>query len=133
MAKLKITTVSEEGTFEQAISKSPPEMQKIAHDLRALIAGILPGVTEVPWPRQGNTGYGVGPKKMSEQFCYIFPQTKYVNLGFYYGTDLDNSSGLLEGTGKSLRHIKIHSREDVKNPAVKKLLMAASKHLPNLK
>jgi hypothetical protein len=33
----------------------------------------MPGVTEVPWVAQKSAGYGVGPKKMSEHFCYIAP------------------------------------------------------------
>ena len=44
--------------------------------------------------------YGVGPKKMSEHFCYIAPQKYYVNLGFMYGADLPDPNGLLEGSGK---------------------------------
>jgi hypothetical protein len=31
----------------------------------------MPDVVEVPWPRQRVIGYGVGPKKMSEHFCYV--------------------------------------------------------------
>jgi len=93
---------------------------------------VMPDITEVPWGQQKIAGYGVGPKKMSEHFCYIAPFKKHVNLGFMYGADLPDPEGLLEGVGKPMRHIKIRSLDDLKKPAVKKLVEAASKHLPKL-
>lgn len=121
------------GTFDAAVGRAPTETRKIAAAVRALIGEVMPGVIEVAWEQQGNVGYGVGPKKGSEQFCYIMPFAAHVNLGFFYGADLDDPAGLLEGTGKGLRHVKIRSVEDVKKPALRKLVAQASKHLPKLK
>ncbi len=45
-------------------------------------------------------GYGIGPKKMSEHFCYIALNEDYVNFGFNQGADLPDPKGLLEGSGK---------------------------------
>lgn len=124
--------MEDNGTFEDAIAAAPPKMKDIARAARKLVAKVMPGVTEVPWVGQKNVGYGVGPKKMSEHFAYIMPHTHYVNLGFMYGADLDDPHGLLEGEGKKLRHIKLKSVDDLNDPAIKKLLLAASKHLPKL-
>lgn len=71
-------------------------------------------------------GYGVGPKKMSEHFCYIAAQRRHVNLGFYYGAELPDPEHLLHGPGKLLRHITIRSVKDVESPAVRELLEVAS-------
>lgn len=131
MNKMKIISVNDSG-FQNIMKKTSLEMREIAEALRTLIADVFPGVTEVAWEQQRVIGYGVGPKKMSEQFCYIAPQKNHVNLGFYYGADLEDPSGLLEGTGKSLRHVKIRSKNDVAKPAVRKLLQQASKYLPKL-
>jgi len=133
MSDSQVTTITTKGTFEEVISKAPPEMQEIAHAARNLLIEVMPDLTEVPWGQQKIAGYGVGLKKMSEQFCYIAPYKKHVNLGFYYGVDLDDPKGLLEGSGKELRHIKLYSLDDVNQAAVKKLVKAASKHLPKLK
>lgn len=133
MPDSQVTTITTKGTFEEVISKASPEMQELAYAARSLLIEVMPDLTEVPWGQQKIAGYGIGPKKMSEQFCYIAPYKKHVNLGFYYGVDLDDTKGLLEGSGKELRHIKLRSLEDVKQPAVKKLVEAASKHLPKLK
>ena len=133
MADLNIKTTGGNGTFEDVIDEKSPEIKEIAHAMRALLADIMPGITEVPWGQQKIAGYGVGEKKMSEHFAYIAPFKKHVNLGFMYGADLDDPEGLLEGTGQELRHIKIRSVEELKKPAIRKLLEDASTHLPKLK
>ena len=121
------------GTFADVFSAAVPEVQAIANEARKIIADLLPVVTEVPWARQRTVGYGVGPKKMTEHFCYLAPQTTYLNIGFFYGVELDDPQGLLEGTGKLLRHIKVRSLESLRAPAVHALLTQASTHLPRLK
>lgn len=69
--------------------------------------------------------FGVGPKKMSEGYIYIMPQKKWVNLGFYKGASLTDNNKLLEGTGKQLRHIKVHDLSLAKNENVKALISQA--------
>jgi len=79
----------------------------------------------VPWTRQQIIGYGVGPKKMTEHFCYIAPYGTHVNLGFNYGLALPDPDHMLEGGGKKFRHVKIQKLKDVERPALRKLLQAA--------
>ena len=115
------------GTFKDAVARSNPHAKQLATALRKLISEVYPKVVEVPWPRQKVIGYGVGPKKLTEHFCYIAPYGEHVNLGFNYGLVLPDPDQLLEGTGKKFRHIKILKLEDVKHPGLKKLLQAAVK------
>ncbi len=118
-------TVDTHGTFEEALSGSSPQVKEIAGRLRALIFEVYPEVVEVPWPKQKIVGYGIGPKKMSEHFCYIGVFKKHVNLGFYYGEELPDPRGLLEGTGKNFRHIKVKNSEEVDQPALREILIAS--------
>lgn len=118
--------------FEEIMTQASPETEAIARRTKALIKDVMPDVVEVPWPKQNIIGYGVGPKKMSEHFCYIGVFKNHVNLGFYYGSELPDPENLLEGTGKRLRHIKISQQDQLDNPAIHDLIMVASKHLPNL-
>jgi hypothetical protein len=118
-------TIGTHGTFEEAIGEATEDVQALARDVRALIADIYPQVTEVPWPRQQITGYGLGPKKMSEHFCYIGAHAAHVNLGFNYGADLPDPEGLLEGTGKKFRHIKITQIEQIRQAGLRQLIIAA--------
>jgi hypothetical protein len=69
---------------------------------------------------------------MSEHFCYIAPYKQYVHLGFYYGADLNDPDGLLKGSGKDLRHIKIASLDELKPAAIRDIVEQASTHLPKI-
>ncbi|MEP5610654.1 MAG: DUF1801 domain-containing protein [Cyclobacteriaceae bacterium] len=40
-------------------------------------------------------------------FAYVNVFTSHVNVGFFYGAELPDQKGLLEGTGKRMRHIKL--------------------------
>ncbi len=129
----KIKIIDDQGTFEDVVAESSDEIKDVAYALRNLLVEVMPDITEVAWSRQKIVGYGVGPKKMSEHFCYIAPYKGHVNFGFMYGADLSDPDGLLEGSGALLRHIKICSVDETKNPAIKMLVEAASVYLPKLK
>ena len=122
-----------QGSFEEILREASPAVQELAKRTRALIKEIMPNVVEVPWPKQKNIGYGVGPKKMSQHFCYIGIFKNHINLGFNYGTELHDLENLLEGTGALFRHIKITKQEQLEQAALYQLLEAARNHLPRLK
>lgn len=121
-------TIDEYGTFEDSVAKAGSHARELAYKLRTLVAKIMPNVVEVPWPRMRMASYGVGPKKKSEHFCYISAQKQDVNLGFYYGAELPDPEGLLEGTGMLLRHVKIRDTKAIRSRALRHLLKAATKH-----
>jgi len=52
-------------------------------------------------------------------------QSSHVNLQFFYGAHLSNPEGLLEGTGKDLRHIKFHSMPDLTREGLRDVILAA--------
>ncbi len=133
MPDLDIKTVGGNGSFDDVIAAAPPEIQRLAHAARALLADVMPGITEVPWARQKIAGYGVGPKKMSQHFCYIAPFKKHLNLGFMYGAHLPDPQHLLAGQGADLRHVKIRNRSDLERESLRELIDEASRYLPKLK
>jgi hypothetical protein len=112
-------------TFEDILVNSKTQVAAIAHQLRGLIAEVYPEAIEVPRPNEHHVDYGVGANKLSEIFGYLCPLQEYIRLGFYYGASLPDPSGLLVGTGKRLRHIKIYSLSEVEGPEVRQLLEAA--------
>ena len=120
-------TIDTLGTFKDALARFNPETKKLATALRKLISEVYPKVVEVPWPKLQVIGYGIGPKKSTEHFCYIGLYGEHINLGFNYGLSLPDPDKLLEGAGKKFRHVKIQTNEDVKRPPLKKLLQAAIK------
>ena len=118
----------DDSEFDRMIGEFAPRVRELALASRALINDVMPRVVEVVWPDQKSAGYGTGPRKMSEQFCWIMPYDEHVVLGFYYGSELPDPERLLEGTGKLMRHVKIRKSEDLENPALRTLIKRATKH-----
>jgi hypothetical protein len=113
-------------TVEEFLSSRSPDVQALALRTREMVRGALPDATESVHPGQNNIQYGP-TGKMADQFCYIAPFNSHVNLGFFRGTDLPDPNGLLEGTGKMLRHVKIKTPEDINKPGLRDLVVAAAK------
>jgi hypothetical protein len=63
--------------------------------------------------------------KMKDMFCYIATNAKHVNLGFPRGTSLADPNRVLEGDGKTMRHIKFASLGEVERPFVRRYIQAA--------
>jgi len=118
-------SITDKGSFEDTVSASTPELAAIATRLRDLIISLDPDVVEVSWARQRISGYGVGPKKMSEHYTYVAPLKRHVNLGFYRGASLADPAGLLEGGGKAMRHVKVRKLDHVDTPTIRALITAA--------
>ena len=58
-------------------------------------------------------------------FGYVDAFTAHVNIGFYNGSDLSDPAGLLQGTGKFMRHVKIKPHEPVNESALAALISAS--------
>lgn len=113
------------GTFDYILRSATPQLRPLCESLRRLIVSLHKDFVEVVWPRQKIASFGVGPKKMTEHYAYIAVLGSHVNLGFYHGAALTDPSGLLEGTGKNLRHVKLHDVASAKSPAITALLREA--------
>jgi hypothetical protein len=127
MAAAGIVT-SDSSVFEEMVTAYPAKIRELALASRALIFDVLPRTVEVVWPRQRTAGYGTGPKKMTEQFCWLAPYPEHVVFGFYYATELPAPEGLLEGTGRLMRHVKIRTHADLENLALRRLVTVATTH-----
>ena len=58
-------------------------------------------------------------------FGYVNAFRAHVNVGFFRGAELSDPSGLLEGTGKFMRHVKLRPERDVDAAALTKLIETA--------
>ena len=63
--------------------------------------------------------------KMKDMFCYIATNSKHVNLGFPRGATLPDPNRVLEGEGKTMRHIKFARARDLERPFVRRYIQAA--------
>jgi hypothetical protein len=58
-------------------------------------------------------------------FAYTSVHAMHVNVGFYRGAELPDPAGLLQGTGKRMRHVKLAAGEEVDEAALEALITAA--------
>jgi hypothetical protein len=113
------------GTIDDVLGPIDEPLAIIAKALRALILEVDPDATEQPRPGDRSLSYGVGSRKMIDGYAYVMPHAQHVNLGFYEGAHLPDPTGLLAGTGKGLRHVKVRSLADASRPELRGLIEAA--------
>lgn len=108
-----IQQASEEQLLKLLQDRSP-ELQEIFLTVHRLVLRLFPGVQYDTDTVDGATSYGI------RQYGYdgwgmaaLSPHTKWVSLHFMRGADLDDPAGILEGSGKRLRHVKIRSLEQL--------------------
>ena len=58
-------------------------------------------------------------------FGYVNAFTAHVNVGFFRGAQIADPAGLLEGTGKFMRHVKLGPGRDPDNAALARLIETA--------
>ena len=58
-------------------------------------------------------------------FGYVNAFTAHVNVGFFLGAWLDDPAGLLEGSGKRMRHVKLRLGQEYDSAALAALIECA--------
>ena len=58
-------------------------------------------------------------------FGYVNAFTAHVNVGFFRGAEISDPQGLLEGTGRYMRHVKLRPDKDLDASALISLIHTA--------
>lgn len=58
-------------------------------------------------------------------FAYVGAFKAHVNVGFFRGAELDDPAGLMEGTGKYMRHVKLRPSQSIDATALTQLIQRA--------
>jgi uncharacterized protein DUF1801 len=69
--------------------------------------------------------YSTTPRVMADGICHFAMNTQHITLGFMQGADMDDTPGLLRGSGKTMRHIRIEGASDLAHPALRAYLRQA--------
>src|SRR5690349_5312325 len=96
-----------EEIVDELFPTTPAAVRAILDEIRRTVRDTLPDATEIFY--HGALGYGPTASGF-DRILYVMPQNGYANLGFFFGTDGPDPTGLLEGTGKRMRHVKISDR-----------------------
>jgi hypothetical protein len=97
----------------ETVKHAAPKAEEIIYDMERPRAGSRMMWKIVRYAVDGENVVGVG----------TFSQ--HATLFFYRGRDLDDLSGLLQGSGKESQYITLRSAADAEQPAVKKLVRQA--------
>ncbi len=55
-------------------------------------------------------------------FGYVNAFKSHVNVGFFYGSALEDPAGLLQGSGKRMRHAKLKPAQELNGNALRQLI-----------
>ncbi|PKV62454.1 DUF1801 domain-containing protein [Pontibacter ramchanderi] len=87
--------------------------------LRQLVHDTVSGLTE-------EFKWGRPVFRANKDFAYLKTAKAYVTLGFFQFDKLNDPKGLLEGTGKDMRHIKIKNVLEIDRELLSDWFKAAS-------
>ena len=100
-------------TIEDYINQQPSPQKETCQSLRSLIQKTLPGVKEeMKW----------GAPVFGEGKFYIGSFKDHVNLGFSIVGLSKEEIALFEGSGKTMRHIKVDKPENIDEKRIVELL-----------
>ena len=122
-----MSTTSTNKAIYDLLEPYSPETQKLALATRAFLLNVIPKAIEGVDTKARIIGYGFGTKYV-DMICSLMPTKAGVTLGIAWATELADPQKLLEGTGKVHRHVKLQSKSDVNDPALRALLRAGITH-----
>jgi hypothetical protein len=115
--------------FEGAVNRDPridswfdeqlPALGVLARSWFAQVRGQGRDVRELMHDGLATACVGNAP------FAYIGIYKQHINVGFFYGAFLEDPAGLLEGSGKRMRHVKLKPGQIFDAAALVDLIKAA--------
>lgn len=106
-------------SFDLYLADRPPNHRAVIRALRAFVKGAAPGLEEsVKW---GNGCWLAA----GAPIAYVYADADHVQFGFIRGASLRDPKGLLQGTARYVRHVKVRRAADIDRKAFGALLRQA--------
>ena len=94
----------------------------------AALRRLVPGAIELVYDNYNALVIGFGPsERPSEAIFSIALYSDHVTLCFLQGVDLDDADGLLRGSGRLVRHLRLTGTKGLADQRVKKLVRLAAR------
>lgn len=116
--------VVDQQTINDYLSSFSHEVQELVLKARALIFSVMPESLELLDPSIHMIAYG-NDRTYKGLICSITIFKAYINIMLAQGASLPDPDGLLKGTGKLARHIRIEKSSDLDVPGVRAMLVSA--------
>jgi hypothetical protein len=110
-------------SWDENLASHTPEVQAAARAIEAIIRAEQPDVVVHYDPGNGLLAFGRSMKMAGLLFALI-PHASWVNLQLADGAFLPNPDGLIEGTGKRIRHVKVRTLSASAEPRIREIVRA---------
>jgi hypothetical protein len=111
--------------LETLLGRHSADVRAIFLAVRAVVRDVMPDTTEQLDLPDRLVAYGFGPPggmRLRDLAVGLIPHAAHVNVQLADGALLDDPTGIVEGTGKRIRHVKCRSLDAVARPALRSLL-----------
>jgi len=111
----------------EALRRFEPDVQSVFIAARSRVLDVVGPCHEMIFPIRKilSVLYSTTEKRMKDNICLLVVYHDHVNLLFPRGVDLKDPKGLLEGSGKAMRHVKLRTAEDIDTPGIRQLIVQA--------
>lgn len=111
---------------ESFLRRYSPQIQAQLRAARVRLRGRFPRGYELIFDNYNALVFAISPtQKSAEAFISIAGYPRWVTLFFLHGAQLRDPQGLLVGTGRTVRGIRLRSAEEIDSPAVVDLIEQA--------
>ena len=114
-------------TVSENLKRIPPAVRPIVQAARRAVKAAAPHASEVAYqsrkPRSSSAMWKLVRYAVGDEYVVgigTFPT--YATLFFTRGRELDDGNGLLEGSGKDARFIRLRKPSDAAQPALRRVL-----------
>lgn len=103
------------------------DRDKIVSSIRAIALETVPNALERS--QYGGIVWAIDEDHKNKLFCGAFVRQGYVTLELDATTELPDPEKLLEGTGKTRRHLKLVAIEDIETKHVREFISRSARNL----
>ncbi|MGA2259147.1 MAG: DUF1801 domain-containing protein [Thermoguttaceae bacterium] len=115
-----------ERQLDNFIAKYSPDIAALAREAFAKLRALIPHATILVYDNYNSLAVGFGPnERASNAIVSLAMYPKWVSLFFLQGASLPDPDGLLRGSGKKARHLRLPSAAELDRPVVRSLISAA--------
>lgn len=109
------------------LAKYSPPLAKEGRAAMRTMQALVPGATRMVYDNYNFLVVGYGPsERASEAVLSLAFAPRWISLCFLQGaTTLPDPDGLLRGSGRVVRNVRLDSAKDLSKPAVRKLITAS--------
>ena len=114
-------------TFSEHLKSIPPAVRPIVQSARRAVKEAAPQAKEVAYqsrpPRSKSAMWKLVRYAVGDEYVVgIGTFATYATMFFTHGRELDDGSGLLEGSGKDARFVRLRKPGDAAQPALRRVL-----------